>query len=256
MCHRRIERRVVLTQAADSSSQKHKNQLKRLSENLAGLMARTPAQTVNLQSAVHKAVVDWIGARDDVTGGHVARTQAFLRLLINQMIEDGVYADEALAWDLDSLLSSVRLHDIGKVAIKDAILDKNGPLTPKEYKIIKRHVSAGMKVIRKIRGNADENEFLHHSNLITGSHHERWDGSGYPLGLKGLDIPLEGRLMAIADVYDALISRRCYKDPIGADEVRRAIESGAGTQFDPALIAVFSKLADKFADIVDGVCAS
>jgi putative two-component system response regulator len=108
----------------------------------------------------------------------------------------------------------------------------------------------GVKAIKKIEANTEEHTFLKHARLIAGGHHEKWDGSGYPAGLKGTDIPLEGRLMAIADVYDALISRRPYKRPLSTDEARETILAGRGTHFDPVLVDVFRDVADQFADIV------
>jgi len=236
----------------DISSQIYKKRLKRFkqfSKHLAELISAKPAYASDLQKAVFGTLNDLADYRDEESVDHIVRTQKYLQLLIEQMNKDGIYMDETHTWDLDNLLSSVYLHDIGKVAITDAILNKHGPLTPEEFEIMKNHVSVGVKVIRKIRAKIKENEFLRHSYLITGSHHEKWDGSGYPAGLKGLEIPLEGRLMAIADVYDALVSRRSYKEPLSADEARKAIENGRGTHFDPALVDVFAKVADKFAEI-------
>jgi putative two-component system response regulator len=130
-------------------------------------------------------------------------------------------------------------------------LNKPGLLTPEEFEIMKGHVVIGMRAIRKIEDNMDgqlvDGSFLKHARLIAGGHHEKWDGSGYHLGLQGLDIPLEGRLMAIADVYDALISARPYKRPKTTEEARQMIESGSGTHFDPLLVGIFTKVADQFA---------
>jgi putative two-component system response regulator len=115
---------------------------------------------------------------------------------------------------------------------------------------MKTHVEIGVQAILKIEKNAEEHSFLKHARLIAGGHHEKWDGTGYPTGLSGKDIPLEGRLMAIADVYDALISKRPYKRPFSTDDARRIIETGKGVHFDPVLVDVFSKVADQFAEIV------
>jgi len=130
------------------------------------------------------------------------------------------------------------------------ILNKQGPLTPEEFEIMKTHVIEGIKAIRKIEADAEEQAFLRHVRLFIGSHHEKWDGSGYPNSLRGLDIPLEGRLMAIADVYDALISKRPYKNPLRTDEASKIILNGRDKHFDPSLIDVFEKVSDRFADVV------
>jgi putative two-component system response regulator len=227
-----------------------KIQLKQFNESLEDLVRSKTMQVTNLQNAVLSTVADLVEFRDDVTGGHISRTQKYLGILIDRMLDDKVYADEISSWNMDYLLPSAQLHDVGKIAISDTILNKPGPLTPEEFEIMKTHVTEGVKAIRKIEDNADEHSFLRHARLIAGGHHEKWDGSGYPAGLKGIDIPLEGRLMAIADVYDALISRRPYKNPFSTDEARRIIMEGRGKHFDPYLVDSFSKVADKFADIV------
>jgi putative two-component system response regulator len=199
---------------------------------------------------VLNTVADLVEFRDDVTGGHVSRTQEYLKILLEEMIAGGVYMDEIYDWDLDYLLPSAQLHDVGKIAISDLILNKPDKLTHEEFEIMKTHVAIGVQAILKIEKNAEEHSFLKHARLIAGGHHEKWDGTGYPVGLGGKDIPLEGRLMAIADVYDALISKRPYKRPLSTDDARHIIEEGSGLHFDPILVEVFSKVAGQFAEIV------
>jgi putative two-component system response regulator len=143
------------------------------------------------------------------------------------------------------------LHDVGKIAISDAILNKPGKLTPEEFEIMKTHVTIGIRIIEKIEENTAEHAFLRHAKIFAATHHEKWDGSGYPLGLLGEDIPLQGRLMAIADVYDALISQRPYKPPLDAEEAKRIIIAGSGTHFDPFLVELFRKVSDGFTEIVE-----
>jgi putative two-component system response regulator len=189
--------------------------------------------------------------RDDATGGHVTRTQMYLELLVDRMQKDQIYAGEIAAWDIDFLISSAQLHDVGKIAISDAILNKPGELTPEEIVQMQKHVPIGVEAIDRIAKKTTEHAFLLHARTIAGAHHEKWDGSGYPAGLRGRDIPLEGRLMAIADVYDALISRRPYKQPIPTADAERIIIEGRGTHFDPVLVDVFQLVADSFADIAD-----
>jgi len=239
---KRIENHLLL--------QASRLQLKQFNESLADLVGKKTAQVVNLQNAVLSTISDLVEFRDDTTGGHVARTQKYLDILIGRMIGDKVYTKEVGLWNMDYLLPSAQLHDVGKIAISDTILNKPGPLTPEEFEIMKSHVNEGLKALRKIEENAEEHSFLRHARLIAGGHHEKWDGTGYPAGLKETDIPLEGRLMAIADVYDALISKRPYKNPFSTDEARRIIEEGSGKHFDPALVQVFSEVADQFAEIV------
>jgi putative two-component system response regulator len=226
-----------------------KKQLKEFNAGLEEMVCRKTAQVFNLQNAVLNTVANLVEFRDDVTGGHIFRTQKYLKLLLDKMIEEKIYTDEISDWDMDYLLPSAQLHDVGKIAISDLILNKPGKLTPEEFKIMKTHAAIGMDAIRKIAENADEHAFLRHAERIAGSHHEKWDGSGYPVGISGKDIPLEGRLMAIVDVYDALISVRPYKKPLSSDEAKQIIECGKGVHFDPMLVDVFSKIADQFAAI-------
>jgi len=203
-------------------------------------------EVCSLQNMVLAAVTELVEFRDKFTGGHIARTQLYLKSLLNGLIHEEKYMDEIMQWDVNFFLASSQLHDVGKIAISDIILNKPSRLTLAEMEIMKTHVGVGVGAIERIMSHTEEHAFLRHSLLITGAHHERWDGSGYPLGLSGKNIPLEGRLMAIADVYDALISIRPYKEAFTHDKACRIIEDSAGTQFDPVLIDVFLKTEKEF----------
>ncbi|GHU30353.1 two-component system response regulator [Betaproteobacteria bacterium] len=226
-----------------------KKQLKEFNTHLEEMVHRKTAQIFNLQNAVLSTVADLVEFRDDATGGHVYRTQKYLKLLLDKLIEENIYIDEISKWDMDYLLPSAQLHDVGKIAISDLILNKPGKLTDEEFNIMKNHVTIGVAAIKRIEKNTEEHAFLRHARLIAGTHHEKWDGTGYASGLIGQDIPLEGRLMAIADVYDALISVRPYKKVFSTQEAMQIIEDGRGTHFDPVLVDVFSKVADRFAAV-------
>ena len=156
------------------------------------------------------------------------------------MLERGVYREELGSWDIGLFLQSAQLHDVGKIAIRDNILMKPGPLTPPEFEEMKKHTSFGEMVIDKIQQSARESVFLTHAKIMAGTHHEKWDGTGYPRGMAGTGIPLQGRLMAVVDVYDALISERPYKKAFDPAHAVQIICAGNGTQFDPALIEVFT----------------
>jgi putative two-component system response regulator len=186
-----------------------------------------------------------------MTGRHVTRTQKYLQLLVDKLIEENIYADEIAAWDLDFLIPAAQLHDVGKIAISSDILNKPGKLTPQEFEEMKKHVTVGVEAIERIAGKMEEHAFLRHARIIAAAHHEKWDGSGYPAGLRGREIPLEGRLMAIADVYDALISTRSYKKPIPTQEAEKIIGEGRGSHFDPVLVDIFFMVADRFAEIAE-----
>jgi putative two-component system response regulator len=229
--------------------QAQKKELKDFNDNLQMMVYEKTMQVSELQNTVLSTVAEMVEFRDEVTGGHVDRTQRYLKLLLDQLIRDNLYEDIVKDWDLPLLLPSAQLHDVGKIAISDKILNKPGKLTDEEFAIMKNHPVVGVEAIRRIEANTSENDFLYHAEIFAGSHHEKWDGSGYPNGLKGENIPLQGRLMAIADVYDALISVRPYKKPMDVDTARRIIEEGSGIHFDPALVRTFLAVEESFASI-------
>jgi putative two-component system response regulator len=240
---RRIENHLLL--------QSQKLELKNYNDNLQEMVRQRTEQVVDLQNAVLGSVAELVEFRDDVTGGHIARTQNYLKLLVEKLLEKHIYRDETSTWNLDFLIPSAQLHDVGKIGISDSILNKPGKLTPEEFEIMKRHAEIGEKAIEGIMKLTKEHDFLNHARIFAGTHHEKWDGTGYPRGLKGADIPLQGRIMAIADVYDALIAQRPYKAPMSTEQANKIIVEGKGVHFDPVLADLFESLADKFAEIAE-----
>ena len=223
-----------------------KKELKHINENLQQLVDEKTEAVLELQDAVLRTMSNLVEYRDDVTGGHVERTERFLRLLMEGMAKQKVYDDILRNWDIKLLLQSAQLHDVGKIAIRDNVLMKPGPLTKEEFEEMKKHTTFGEKVIEKIQESSRENIFLTHAKIMAGTHHEKWDGSGYPRGLSGFDIPLQGRLMALVDVYDALISERPYKKAFSPEKAVQIIREGSNIQFDPALVEVFGSVAQSF----------
>jgi putative two-component system response regulator len=201
---------------------------------------------VKLQNAVLKTMANLVESRDGVTGWHVERTGQFLRLLVDEMQKQGVYSDVLKTWDIDLFLSSAQLHDVGKIAIRDSILLKPGSLTKEEFEEIKLHSTFGETIIEKIQEDAGESAFLTHGKIMAGTHHEKWNGSGYPRGLVGADIPLQGRMMAIVDVYDALVSVRPYKKAFSHEEAFQIISEGSGSHFDSVITDVFLSASEAF----------
>ena len=215
-------------------------------DNLELMVTEKTVEVFELQNAILSTVADLVEFRDKLTGGHISRTQRYLQELIDEMTSKDDYSDEVSKWDMDFFLPAAQLHDVGKIAISDLILNKPGSLTKEEFEIMKTHVTVGVEAIEHIMSKTKEHAFLEHALLVTGTHHEKWDGSGYPVGLQGRNIPIEGRLMAIADVYDALISVRSYKKAFTHEEACKIIEEGAGAHFDPILVDVFRNVKDKF----------
>jgi len=206
-------------------------------------------QLQTLQNGLVFVLADMVENRDQITGGHIERTAAYLQILTEEMIAKEVHAAELLDMDLDLLISSARLHDVGKIAISDAILNKPGRLTEEEFATMKTHTTAGVRIIDQIINRTGNVEFLRNAKLFAGFHHENWNGQGYPHGLVGTAIPLQGRMMAFADVYDALISERPYKKALSSDEAVSIILENAGRQFDPMIAKVFFEARDRFAAI-------
>lgn len=204
-----------------------------------------------VQDATIMAMASLAETRDNETGNHIRRTQHYVRALA-LAVRDHPRFKHALADDreIEILYKSAPLHDIGKVGIPDRILLKPGPLTAEEFEIMKRHTTLGRDAILAAEALLNTpDSFLQRAREIAYSHQEKWDGSGYPEGLSGEAIPLSARLMAVADVYDALISRRVYKAPMSHQEAVKIIAEGRGSHFDPDLVDAFLHIADQFAAI-------
>jgi len=202
------------------------------------IMERT-SNLKKLKNSIVSVLANIVENRDEVTGSHIERTTRYIKLILDNMQKLGVYYDEIKQWDLDVAISSARLHDIGKIIISDSILNKPGDLTPEEFEMIKTHAVEGEKIIDNIIAESGDETFLQFAKMFAGYHHERWDGKGYPYGLEGTKIPLQGRIMAVADVYDALVSRRPYKKAFSHTEAVDIIKKSSGVQFDPDLVNVF-----------------
>ncbi|HEY9080620.1 HD domain-containing phosphohydrolase [Magnetovibrio sp.] len=189
--------------------------------------------------------------RDNETGAHILRTQRYVRALAERLKDHPNFAHELNAETIDLLYKSAPLHDVGKVGIPDAILLKPGKLTDDEFVIMKTHASLGAEALEVAERELGSNSFMRYAREIAATHHEKWDGSGYPNGLKGDAIPISGRLMAVADVYDALISKRVYKPAFSHDKAMGIIREGRGSHFDPDIIDALDAVETEFKDIAD-----
>ncbi len=186
-----------------------------------------------------------VESRDNSTGGHIKRTRGYVKILLKEMQKHIGYRRFLTEDYIQNVYKAAPMHDIGKIATPDSILQKPGRLTPEEYEIMKEHAKDGGDIIMKTFGDSGSPEYRKIVYEVARHHHEKWNGKGYPDGLKGDEIPLHARVMAIADVFDAVSEKRCYRDALPIDECIKIIEEGAGTDFDPALVKIFMDAKEK-----------
>jgi len=203
-----------------------------------------------LQNGIMTVLANVVEERDKDTIGHNDRTAEYVKVLLNAMEERGVYADEISSWDKEKVIFASRMHDMGKISVIDTILNKPGKLNEEEYEMMKSHASEGAKIIDRMIMQTGEENILHIARLYAEYHHEHWDGTGYPKGLKGTEIPLEGRIMALVDAYDALVCKRPYKEAYTSKEAAKIISAESGKQFDPKIVEVFLAVQDQFEDVL------
>ncbi|MGN0106148.1 MAG: HD domain-containing phosphohydrolase [Hominilimicola sp.] len=186
-----------------------------------------------------------IESRDDSTGGHVKRTSTYVGLIAEELQKKSYYKNILTKDYITNLLKAAPMHDIGKISVPDAILQKPGKLTEEEFEIMKLHSANGGKIIQETFGKLGNEEYLKMAYEVARHHHEKWNGKGYPDGLKGKEIPLCARIMAVADVFDAVSEKRCYRDAMPMDKCFDIIRSGSGQDFDPLIADIFLDIRDK-----------
>jgi len=245
---KRVEVHMLIEEQKKTMEQQAAD-LKYFNENLQRLVDEKTKNIIALQNTLLKTMAELVEYRDDITGRHIERTQNGVRILLTEIQKSGLYSEESKDWDIEMLVQCCLLHDVGKIFISDSILRKPGKLNHDEFEDMKVHTNVGKQIVEKIEFLANESEFLKYAKIFAASHHEYWDGSGYPYGLKGTEIPLLGRVMAIADVYDALISVRPYKQPYTHEEAVKIIVEESGKHFDPALVDIFVRTSEQFREI-------
>ena len=242
---------VVLARVSTHVALKRAND--RLADHNRCLSVEVERQTrevQKVQDVTIMAMASLAETRDNETGMHIRRTQHYVRSLAEQLWRHSCYGAQLDAVTIELLYKSAPLHDIGKVGIPDGILLKPGKLTADEFEVMKTHAELGARIIASAEQLLDApSSFLRFAREIAHRHHENWDGSGYPDGLSGEAIPLSARLMAVADVYDALISKRCYKLPYSHAEACRFIETESGRKFDPEVVQAFLYIGSEFEEI-------
>ena len=227
-----------------------RNLLQDQNKNLEGLVKDRTRKLAKMPDAIIMAMASLAETRDNDTGNHIRRTQNYVAALARQLKNLPRFSSELTDENIELLYKSAPLHDIGKVGIPDNILLKPGKLTSEEFEVMKLHTNYGRETILSVeRYLGESNEFLRFAREITYSHQEKWDGSGYPENLSGDAIPISARLMAVADVYDALISRRVYKPAFTHEEAIDSMRKGRGRHFDPEMMDVFIKITDEFREI-------
>ncbi len=215
------------------------------SKMLENEVAEKAKKISKIQERFIVSFANMIELRDDVTGQHVKRTSRYVRIIANALKKRNIYPGIITDEFVDAICKAAPLHDIGKIAISDSILRKPGKLTEEEFEIIKTHPKVGGDMLREVLKIDDADEYLTYAYEMAMYHHEKWNGTGYPEGLKGNEIPLSARIMAIADVFDALTSKRSYKDKISDDRAFEIIEQSSGSHFDPILVNVFVDIKEE-----------
>lgn len=262
----------AMAEAADDFAYDNEKERVETTANLQALNIRTGDEIENLYGALKKTVTDvskyitdisekneiisrmqhniiisfanMVENRDLNTGRHIKRTAAYVNVIALELYREGKYPDVIDPGFISSISQNAPLHDLGKIEVSDSILNKPGRLTPEEFEQMKHHTTAGKKILLEIMGDNKEMDYLHEAVNMAAYHHERWDGTGYPERLRGEDIPVSARIMAVADVYDALISKRSYKEPMTADKAVGIIREESGTHFDPVVVDAFLKARD------------
>ena len=231
-------------------------------EHLYNSIAKTTRDTVDFinesqrkneaistfQSGMINVMADLVESRDQSTGEHIKNTSAYVEIICEELIKEGKFSDVLDEEFKNNIVSSAPMHDIGKIKISDTILNKPGKFTDEEYEIMKTHAEEGAKIIRTVKKTVDNQElkenYLGEAENMAHYHHEKWNGKGYPCGLKGEEIPLSARIMAVADVFDALVAVRVYKPAMPFEKAISIIRESSGEHFDPVIVEAFLNAED------------
>lgn len=229
----RRRRGYQITVTDDTKDQRYIKLISRFNSQLQEEVAAKTAHIVEMHDKLILSMATMVESRDNSTGGHIRRTSEGVRLLADEIRADGeIELSETFC---KNLVKAAPMHDLGKIAVDDAVLRKPGRFTPEEFEKMKAHAAEGARIVHEILEGSEDDDFRRIAENVAHYHHERWDGSGYPEGLKGEAIPIEARIMAIADVYDALVSKRVYKESMSFEKADAIIMDGMGKHFDARL---------------------
>lgn len=225
----------------------HALELVELRSSLEDKLRERTQHISHIQEMMVLGMSTMVESRDNSTGGHIKRTSAVVKIFSRQLIGScGLTPDF-----LNMVTKAAPMHDLGKIAVDDVILRKQGRFTDEEYAAMKKHSAEGAKIVEQILKGVEEESFVRIAVNIAHYHHEKWDGNGYPTGISGENIPIEARIMALADVFDALVSKRCYKEAYSYDKAFDIIEGSLGSHFDPELGRVFMTCRPELENLYD-----
>lgn len=226
-------------------------ELEALRQDLEGQLEARTIHIKYIQEMMVIGMATMVESRDLSTGGHIKRTSMVVRIFSQKLAGE---LDGLPKSFLDMVIRAAPMHDLGKISVDDRVLRKQGRFTPEEYDEMKKHSAEGSRIVKQILEGVEEPKFVEIASNVAHYHHEKWDGSGYPDGLSGEEIPIEARIMALADVFDALVSKRFYKEAYSYDKAFEIIEDSIGTHFDPELGRIFLKCRPELEALYDSVC--
>lgn len=229
----------------------HALELEALRQDLEGQLEARTIHIKYIQEMMVIGMATMVESRDMSTGGHIKRTSMVVRIFTQRLANE---MSELSKSYLDMVIRAAPMHDLGKIAVDDRVLRKQGRFTPEEYDEMKKHSAEGTRIVKQILEGVEEAKFVEIAANVAHYHHEKWDGSGYPDMLSGEEIPLEARIMALADVFDALVSKRCYKEAYSYEKAFSIIEESVGTHFDPTLGKIFLNCRPELEALYDSVC--
>ena len=231
----------------DTEQQNYIKGLNSFNKELSHLIKEKTEQVTDMQDSIIRGIATMVESRDNSTGGHILRTSDCIQIFAEELLKHKEIEKLSPAF-LKRLVKAAPMHDLGKIAVDDSILRKPGKFTPEEYEMMKEHPAKGAVIVDKVLGNIDDDEFRQIAVNVAHYHHEKWDGTGYPEKLSGEAIPLEARIMALADVFDALVSKRCYKEAKSFDEAFEIIKNDLGKHFDPVMGEIFIECRPRLED--------
>ncbi|MCR5187545.1 MAG: HD domain-containing protein [Treponema sp.] len=232
--------------------QKYLNLINNYNSNLQEEINKKTKKLFEIQESIIKGMAAMVESRDNSTGGHINRTSAGVKVFVDKLQYSEKYKLLGEKF-CENLIKAAPMHDLGKIAVRDDVLKKPGKFTPEEYENMKIHPAEGARIVAQVLANVDDEEFKQIAINVAHYHHEKWNGTGYPKGLKGEEIPIEARIMAFADVFDALVSKRCYKDAYNFDRAFEIIQNDLGSHFDPDLGPIFLSCKQELIDLYNNM---